>query len=190
MRGLFLLSAGAFILAPGLTNAGVGLVFAAAAMTSGAVLGINGGMLHATLFILQGIFIFAIGVLMIPLGDLESQYGLVLCAMSFALVSGAFDLTVALRHALLRGRLFLFAAGGVAFFGAGLLMSSLSAETAAWRSLLSATAIGSGAMLLVFGLRRRHSRRGNLSANAAAVRDERSEVPRDVPPELFAPRPS
>lgn len=178
-RGVWLAIVGLFALyAPPTSFFAVSLLFATAAFVSAGVLLTNGIMLRSGLATAQGVLSMIVAALVafVPRTD---YWALIIVGVAFwAIATGAIDLMIASRHEYLRGKSFIAAAGLVSIVGGLLGLAAPRLSTYLPVSGFGVLALLAGGALIGYGLRRRR-RKGRVSAEASAHRDEERRHERD-----------
>lgn len=168
-RGLFLLLGGFAFLFPGYSTASAGLLFAAVAMMGGGAVIHNARELRSIVPTMQGLVSFSLGALSILFVD-GHMVPLIVCMSIWVTTTGAFDVFLAHRHRLLRGRRLLFSAGAVGIVGGIALFGAAVTAAPGWQRVFAVTISMQGLLLVSAGLRR--SRRGaHVVAPSPAVRE-------------------
>jgi uncharacterized membrane protein HdeD (DUF308 family) len=174
-RGLILTFSGFVFLVPGLDVAGGGLVFASMAIMGGGIQIINARDLRSIVIALQGLTAFTLGVIAVVLAEGSGRL-LLACASTWAITMGAFDIFLAQRHKLLRGRQ-LFRLGGLLAITGGLFLAWAAFDPRVpWLYVLSATSFAYGVCLILAGIRRSR-RHGHVAAATSSHRDAVSRRP-------------
>lgn len=170
-RGGWLMIVGLFALySPPTSLFAVSLLFATAAFISAGVLLTNGFSMRSPMAIGQGVLSMAVAasVAFMP----RSMWMLVVLSVAlWAIAMGAIDILVANRHAHLRGRSFIAAAGMVSIVGGALGLAAPRFSEYLPVSAFGLLAVLAGGALVGYGLRRRR-RKGRVSAETSAHRDE------------------
>lgn len=186
-RGLILCFGGFAFLLPGHSLTSAGLLFAAVAMMGGGALlhnarelqSHNARELQSIVPTAQGLIACSLGALSIVFVD-GPAVAMLVCMSLWVVTTGAFDLFLAWRHRLLRGRRLLFCAGGVALAGGIALLIAAVTAASWWQRLLGGTLAIQGLLLLGAGLRRSRSAVHVLKANV--VREQ------SIPPQRLQSR--
>jgi uncharacterized membrane protein HdeD (DUF308 family) len=170
-RGGWLMIVGFFALySPPTSLFAVSLLFATAAFVSAGVLITNGISLRSPIAIAQGVLSMAVAAA-VAFMPRDMWMLVVLSVALWAIAMGAIDIVIANRHAHMRGRAFIAAAGMVAIVAGVLGLAAPRFSEYLPISAFGLLAVLSGGALVGYGLRRRR-RKGRVSAEASAHRDE------------------